>query len=101
MFWKHYAECDGETNLFKGLIAGVAGGLLASFLMEQFQAAWSATAKALESGDEKNMSGAGKKSEPATVRAARSQKSIGRPRAKPCIMEWARDRPRFTASSRK
>jgi len=27
----------GETDIMKGLLAGVAGGLLASFLMEQFR----------------------------------------------------------------
>ena len=32
-------DCDCETDIVKGLVAGVAGGLLASFLMEQFQAA--------------------------------------------------------------
>ena len=37
----------GETDIMKGLLAGVAGGLLAAFLMEQFQAAWSATAQAM------------------------------------------------------
>ena len=38
---------DGEIDLMKGLLAGVAGGLLASFLMEQFQAAWSAASDAM------------------------------------------------------
>lgn len=30
-----------ETNIAKGLVAGVAGGLVASFVMNQFQALWS------------------------------------------------------------
>ena len=39
-------EDRSEVDLVKGLVAGVAGGLLASFLMEQFQAAWSAAGAA-------------------------------------------------------
>lgn len=31
---------SSEPDLFKGLVAGVAGGLLASLVMEQFQALW-------------------------------------------------------------
>lgn len=67
---------DGEIDIMKGLIAGVAGGLLASFLMEQFQAGWSAAAKAIGPGKRKG----GFKSDPATVKAANlvSQKITGR-----------------------
>jgi putative membrane protein len=69
---------DDDLDLFKGLLAGVAGGLLASFLMEQFQAAWSAAAAAMKSPEEKGHS-AGKKSVPATVKAANaiSRKIVG------------------------
>lgn len=31
---------DGEGNVWKGLVAGLAGGLVASWTMNQFQAAW-------------------------------------------------------------
>jgi hypothetical protein len=57
----------GEIDLMKGLLAGVAGGLLASFLMEQFQAAWSAAAAAMRSSEKKH---GGRKPDPATVKAA-------------------------------
>jgi len=67
---------DGEIDIIKGLIAGVAGGLLASFLMEQFQAAWSAAAAAIV--PRKNRGG--RKSDPATVKAANlvTEKITGR-----------------------
>ncbi len=65
----------GGTDIMKGLVAGVAGGILASFLMEQFQAAWSAAAAAMRS--EKKRGGRG---DPATVKAANlvSEKVTGR-----------------------
>ncbi len=56
----------GETDIMKGLLAGVAGGLLASFLMEQFQAAWNAASEAMSSAEKKP----GRKADPATVKAA-------------------------------
>jgi putative membrane protein len=56
----------GETDILKGMVAGVAGGLLASFLMGQFQAAWSATSQALSSTKRRG----GRKPDPATVKAA-------------------------------
>ncbi|MEO7723292.1 MAG: DUF1440 domain-containing protein [Chthoniobacterales bacterium] len=56
----------GETDLMKGLLAGVAGGLLASFLMGQFQAAWSAASEAISSSKKSG----GRKPDPATVKAA-------------------------------
>ena len=31
---------DGEASVWKGLVAGLAGGLVASWTMNQFQAAW-------------------------------------------------------------
>ncbi len=72
---KLYDNGGGEMDLLKGLVAGVAGGLLASFLMEQFQAAWSAAAEAMQ--DKKS---SGEKAQPATVKAANvlSEKVTGR-----------------------
>jgi uncharacterized membrane protein YagU involved in acid resistance len=70
-----YGERD-ETDLVKGLVAGIIGGLLASFLMEQFQAGWSAAAEAIRPSKKQ----AGRKADPATVKAANavSQKVAGR-----------------------
>ena len=56
----------GEIDLLKGLLAGVAGGLLASYLMEQFQDAWSAASEAMRSSQKRG----GRKPDPATVKAA-------------------------------
>ncbi len=56
----------GETDILKGLLAGVSGGLLASFLMEQFQAAWTATSQAMQSAQRRG----GRKPDPATVKVA-------------------------------
>ncbi|HEX4665599.1 MAG TPA: DUF1440 domain-containing protein [Chthoniobacterales bacterium] len=66
----------GETDIIKGLLAGVAGGLLASFLMEQFQAAWSAASAAMSSEKRRG----GRKADPTTVKAANlvSEKITGR-----------------------
>ena len=72
-----YDDTDyGRTDVMKGLLAGVAGGLLASFLMEQFQAAWSAVSQAMSSGRRRG----GRKADPATVKAANlvSEKMTGR-----------------------
>ena len=55
----------GPTDIMKGLVAGVAGGILASFLMEQFQAAWAAAADAMSSTRK-----GGGQADPATVKAA-------------------------------
>ena len=52
----------------KGLLAGVGGGLLASFLMEQFQSLWQKVSQELNPQKEENES----KGEPATVKAAQA-----------------------------
>ncbi len=59
-------------DLTKGLVAGVAGGVLASFLMEQFQAFWSWTAEELKSDEAKQSEESSAKEEPATVKAAQA-----------------------------
>lgn len=39
---------NGEANVWKGLVAGLAGGLVASWTMNQFQAAWTRVAEGFE-----------------------------------------------------
>jgi hypothetical protein len=39
---------NGEANIWKGLVAGLAGGLVASWTMNQFQAAWTRAAAGFE-----------------------------------------------------
>ncbi len=57
---------ESDVDLLKGVVAGVAGGLLASFLMEQFQAAWSASSEAM--GLSKKSPG--RPADPTTVKVA-------------------------------
>jgi hypothetical protein len=40
-----------ERNILKGLVAGVTGGLIASFVMDRFQYAWIAIAESLNNPD--------------------------------------------------
>jgi uncharacterized membrane protein YagU involved in acid resistance len=64
----------GEGCVWKGVVAGVVSGVVASFVMEQFQAGWSKASEALKSDEEKEQenSGAGNESEPATVKVAQA-----------------------------
>jgi putative membrane protein len=39
---------NGDGNVLKGLVAGLAGGLVASWTMNQFQAAWTRVAEGFE-----------------------------------------------------
>jgi putative membrane protein len=62
-------------DVLKGLAAGVVGGLVASWVMEEFQAGWSKVSEGLEasqkSSKKKQKSGdSGEEQEPATVKAA-------------------------------
>lgn len=57
-----------KPDLTKGLVAGVVSGLLASFLMEQFQSLWNKVSKELDSRRDESES----KEEPATVKAAQA-----------------------------
>lgn len=68
-----------EPDFAKGLCAGIVGGLLASFLMEQFQALWSKAAEELRPSD--NARESGKEEEPANVKTAQaiSEGLIGKP----------------------
>ena len=59
-----------EPDFAKGLFAGIAAGLLASFLMEQFQALWSKAARELNPTKGAEKSGA--QEEPATVKVAQA-----------------------------
>ena len=70
-----------DPDVIKGIEAGIAGGLLASFLMEQFQALWSGIAAQITNKANKTSS-AGE--EPATVKAANaiSLRTWGRPLSK-------------------
>ena len=54
-----------KQDIMKGTIAGVAGGLLASLIMEQFQALWTKAASSLQ-----NKSQTASPEKPATVQAA-------------------------------
>lgn len=58
---------EKQPDLFKGMVAGVAAGLLASFLMEQFQALWSGVAEKISNPTNRKPKG---NEEPATVKAA-------------------------------
>ncbi len=59
-----------EPDFAKALLAGIAGGLLASFLMEQFQALWMKAAEELKPNNDEEKSGS--QEEPATVKVAQA-----------------------------
>lgn len=67
-----------EGSVWKGLAAGVVGGLVASWVMEEFQALWNKAAESLEEsrggegskGEGGQSQGGGEEQEPATVKAA-------------------------------
>jgi putative membrane protein len=68
---KNYLSANDEADVVKGIIAGVAGGLLASLVMDQFQFVWGKAAEMIQRASEKEKP-KGRKSEPATVKAAQS-----------------------------
>src|SRR5258708_7835411 len=70
MVEKFFAERD-DTDIVIGIVAGVAGGLLASLVMEQFQFLWSKTSEAINRGRETDKP-RGRKADPSTVRVAQS-----------------------------
>lgn len=59
-------DTPSEPDLMKGFVAGLAAGLIASFVMEQFQALWRVTSRKLDLEERKP----GRKPKSATVRAA-------------------------------
>ncbi len=66
-----------EGDLMKGFVAGIVGGVLGSLVMEQFQALWSKSEKAIEhwqsdEDEEEAKPRRGRKSQPATVKAAQT-----------------------------
>ena len=65
-------------DLVKGAVAGAAAGLLASFVMNQFQTAWSTAEKQISPGDGDDD---GEGEDPATVKAAdqAARAATGRP----------------------
>ena len=56
------------SNIVRGAVAGAAAGLVASFVMNEFQGLWSAVSKAGSSGEEDDDGGSDE--EPATTKAA-------------------------------
>ena len=42
-----YKTVQDDPDVLKGLVAGIAGGLLASLVMEQFQTLWTKAADAI------------------------------------------------------
>jgi putative membrane protein len=70
MIEKFFVERE-DADIVKGIIAGVAGGLLASLVMEQFQFLWSKASEAIERARDTEKP-KGRKADPATVKAAKS-----------------------------
>ena len=77
-----------QPDVWKGLAAGIVGGLVASWVMDEFQSAWAKVSESTqENGSGTTSSGDGSQSqrdeeeqEPATVKAAEaiSEKLLGR-----------------------
>jgi putative membrane protein len=68
----NWSAARDDVDGWKGLVAGVAGGLAASFVMEKFQAVWATMAKNYEKKTDKAAHRSRKEKEPATIRAASS-----------------------------
>lgn len=82
---EEYFHREHEMDFSKGIIAGIAGGLLASLLMEQFQALWNTAAEKIAGSGDAGESPR-REATPATVKVAQSvsKKVFGRkiPKAK-------------------
>jgi putative membrane protein len=70
MIEKFFVEQE-DADIMKGIVAGVAGGLLASLVMEQFQFLWSKASEAINRGRETEKP-KGRKADPSTVKVAQS-----------------------------
>jgi putative membrane protein len=66
-----FLQSRDDADVMKGIVAGVAGGLLASLVMEQFQFVWNKTAEAIRRASQEEKP-KGRKQEPANVKAAQS-----------------------------
>jgi putative membrane protein len=73
---ERYLSSNDDADLLKGLVAGIAGGVLASLVMEQFQALWNKTSEAIQRSREEHASDRrskkSRKRYPATVKVAES-----------------------------
>lgn len=66
-------DSEREGNILKGLVAGVAGGLVASFVMDRFQYAWIAIGESMNNLDgskDEEKKQQDEEQEPSTVKAA-------------------------------
>lgn len=61
---------NGNHKLWKGVVAGAAGGLAASWVMNQFQAAWSKAQSRMQTGRERQSHQSQPNGEDATMKAA-------------------------------
>ena len=79
-----------NSNLWKGVAAGAIGGIVASWAMDEFQAAWMRVAATRRSENGAKETGKSHEQEPATVKAAEkvSQKLFGH-RLENSEKEWA------------
>jgi hypothetical protein len=64
-----FLQSRDDADVMKGIVAGVAGGLLASLVMEQFQFVWNKTAEAIRRASQEEKP-KGRKLEPVNVKAA-------------------------------
>ena len=70
MIEKLFVERE-DADIVKGIVAGVAGGLLASLVMENFQLLWSKASETIARARDTEKP-KGRKADPATVKAAQT-----------------------------
>jgi hypothetical protein len=70
---------SSNASVWKGMAAGAIGGIVASWVMEEFQSAWTKVAKNMQTESDADDSDKGEEQEPATVKAAEmvSEKVFG------------------------